>query len=178
MSQWKPIVEWAIWIVIAGIVYIQMGSFDKEIAEYAFGATGWPIALCIGVVLGASGQLANQLLSANADDVEHQDNDIPASSRLSHWRLIQRVAIFVLPLIYLFLVPYVGFYLATPVFVIALLLVLEVSAPLAIIGVTVVVYGLVLLLFTRFFFVALPTGRIAAFYDLNNAIIGLVRTGM
>lgn len=178
MILWKPITEWAVWIAIVAILYSQIGSFDKEIAEYAFGATGWPLALCVGTVLGATGQLAYQVLSRSGESAATDDAGSDAEAKLTGLRWLQRIAIFALPLLYLYLVPYVGFYLATPIFIVLLLLILEVKSPAAVVGVTVVVYGLVLFLFTRFFFVALPTGRITAFYDINNSIIGLARAGM
>ena len=74
--------------------------------------------------------------------------------------------------------PSIGFYVATPVFILGLLLLLEVTSPAALLLVTTVVYSLVLLIFTRFFFVALPVGGIQWFYDINNAIISIVRAGL
>jgi hypothetical protein len=53
-----------------------------------------------------------------------------------------------------------------------------VTSPAALLLVTTVVYSMVLLIFTRFFFVALPVGGIEWFYDINNAIISIVRTGV
>ena len=43
------------------------------------------------------------------------------------------------------------------------------------IGVTATVYGLVLLVFVRLFYVALPVGNWPVFYDVNNWIVVAVR---
>ena len=43
---------------------LQTDVFDREIAEYAFGADGWPKALCIAIFIGATGQLIYQVLAA------------------------------------------------------------------------------------------------------------------
>ena len=42
-------------------------------------------------------------------------------------------------------------------------------------GVTATVYGLVLLIFVRLFYVALPVGNWPVFYDINNWIVVAVR---
>lgn len=178
----RPIAEWAFWILLALIAYSQTGNFSEDIADYAFGASGWPRALCLAIVLGATGQLAYQALtisrsgaSAPSDDYKTEPGD---SKRLTGWRLVQRLGVFVLPLIYLYVMPSIGFYVATPLFILAFLVLLEVKSPIALVTVTLVVYGLVLLIFTRLFYVALPLGNVESFYNISNAIIEIVRSGM
>ncbi|MBB4302748.1 hypothetical protein GGD81_001784 [Rhodobium orientis] len=179
----RPILEWIFWVGFAALVYAQTGYFDKKIPEYAFGATGWPRALTIAMIIGATGQFVYQMASIwrgkdlaaiDGDDSEPQANGKTATLGSK----LQRLGIFVVPLIYLYLMPRIGFYVATPIFVVVLLLLFEVRSVITIATVTAIVYGLALLVFTRFFYVALPTGRIEAFYDINNAIISIVRAGM
>ena len=55
-------VEWLIWVTLAGILYAQTAVFDQPIAEYAFGASGWPRVICLAVILGASCQLIFQII--------------------------------------------------------------------------------------------------------------------
>lgn len=173
----RPVVEWAIWIAISAWIYSQTGYFDTEIPEYAFGATGWPRTLCLAMALGATGQLIYQIAEIRRHGGQTEEFRVPVE-RVSLWDRAKRLPIFLFPLLYLYLVPSIGFYVATPFFIIGLLLILEVRSPIALLTVTAVVYGLVLLLFTRLFFVALPTGRVAPFYDINIAIIGIARYGM
>jgi len=173
----RPLVEWLLWLAFATVVYSQTAYFDKEIAGYAFGATGWPRTLCVVLGVGATGQFLNQLLQIARGAGVRAAASGPRERR-SAWQTFQQLGIFVLPLLYLYAMPHVGFYVATPVFVVCLLLLLEVTSPLALLGVTVTVYGLVLLVFTRLFFVALPVGNIEWFYAINNAIIEIVRLGM
>ena len=184
-TLWRPIGEWLLWVFLAILVYAQTGRFDQEIAEYAFGASGWPRARCIAVFVGATGQLCSRILQLRRGGGEGEDAPEGAAKpsirmpfEINGWRLAQRVGIFVFPLLYLFVMPEIGFYVATPLFVLGLLLMLEVRSLVALLTVTAVVYGLVLLVFTRLFFVALPVGRIEAFYDLNNAIISVARLGL
>ena len=175
----RPAVEWFIWIAFAAAVYSQTGRFDKEIAAYAFGATGWPRTLCIALAVGATCQFCSQFLQIARSGGGGRTAAAPAAERrVSGWRLIQKAAIFVFPLLYLYLMPSIGFYFATPFFVLGMLLLLEVISPVALACVTAVVYGLVLILFTRLFFVALPVGNVDWFYNINNAIITIARAGL
>lgn len=184
-TLWRPVGEWLLWAFLAILVYAQTGRFDQEIAEYAFGAAGWPRVLCIAVFVGATGQLCSRILQLRRG-VSGGDEETESAGKVSlrlpreinGWRLVQRIGIFVFPLLYLFVMPQIGFYVATPLFVLGLLLMLEVRSLVALLTVTAVVYGLVLLIFTRLFFVALPVGRIEAFYDVNNAIISVARFGL
>ncbi len=175
-----PVVEWAIWIAILAWVFWQTQRFDREIAQYAFGAAGWPRALCIAAALGATGQLIYRIAEIRRGRAGRPESATPEAEvpRPSLWQRAKHLPIFIFPLIYLYVVPSIGFYVATPFFILGLLLILEVRSPLTLLGVTSVIYGLVLLLFTRLFYVALPVGRIEAFYDINNAIIGIARYGM
>lgn len=183
-----PVVEWATWIAVLAWVFWQTQRFDREIAQYAFGAAGWPRALCIAAALGATGQLIYRIAEIRLGRAAGPESTVPESAapesaapegqRPGLWQRAKHLPIFIFPLIYLYLVPSVGFYVATPFFILGLLLILEVRTLKALLGVTCVVYGLVLLLFTRFFYVALPVGRIESFYDINNAIIGIARYGM
>lgn len=169
----KPLAEWLIWVAIAAFAYSQTVNFDKVISDYPIGPTGWPRTICWLIAAGATGQLLYNLLGAREAEVEAVRR--PRDGAL---KTAQRLAVFLLPFVYLYLTPRVGFYVATPVFIVALMLLLEVRSIVAIVGVTATVYGLILLIFTRFFFVALPNGSLDGFYELNNAIIGIARFGM
>ncbi|WP_282606004.1 tripartite tricarboxylate transporter TctB family protein [Pelagibius sp. Alg239-R121] len=175
----RPVLEWLFWLLLAAVVYSLTGGFDEPIAEYRFGAAGWPRALCAALAFGATGQLIYKLTKKRPlVDPQAEVEPEAASQSLSFRARLQRIGVFVAPFIYLYATPQIGFYVATPFLILAILLLLEVRKLKALAGVTFVVYGLVLLVFTRFFYVALPVGRIETFYDINNWIIALVRTGM
>lgn len=171
-SMHRPLLEWAGWSLIALAAWGQTGSFDAPFDEYAFGAAGWPRAVCLAILAGATAQLLLAWRAGNGGGAP------AAAGETDKPRLALRLGILVLPLAYLYLMPVLGFFLTTPVFILFLLLLLQVRTPAALAGVTCVVYGLVLLTFTRLFYVALPVGRIDPFYSLNTLIVGLVRTGL
>ncbi len=175
----KPVAEWLVWIAIAGIAYSQTGHFDMEIKQYAFGADGWPTAICIGLVLGATGQLIYQLTRLPRSFPAASPGAAVKSMKLLPSRgMAQRVAIFMLPFVFLYLTPIFGAYVSVPLFVLAMLILLDVRSPRTLIGVTAIIYAVLLLVFTRIFYVALPTGRIDLLYEFNTALIVLSRMGL
>ncbi len=174
----KSVLEWLFWLLLAGTAYSLTGNFDTEIAEYKFGASGWPKVLCAALALGATAQLIYKLTRKAPEARETEETSQVSAPGLSLRAKLQRLGVFLAPFLYLYVMPEIGFYVATPLFILAVLLLLEVRSLKALVCVTLAVYGLVLLIFTRFFYVALPVGRIEAFYDMNNWIIGLVRIGM
>jgi len=170
-----PVIEWLVWLAISAFAYWQTTFFAEAIRDYPPGSAGWPRVICILIAVGATGQLLYKL---SGHDVAGTSPTEEAETNSGAHRTIQRIAIFLLPFVFLYASPWIGFYIAAPLFIVALLLLLEVRSPLAIAGVTLVVYALFLLLFTRLFFVALPNGRLDGFYEVNNAIIGFARTGL
>ena len=185
----RAALEWLVWTAIAILAILQTGSFDQDIADYAFGADGWPIAVCIAILIGATLQLGFKLHRSWAGttqpgDGRQQDpggttsNPKKAADGKFGLGSLQTAAIFLLPFAYLFLAPRLGFYLMTPIFIACLLLLMQVRSVATIFLVTAAAYGIALLVFTRFLYVALPVGRIEPFYSINNAVVALVRAGV
>ena len=172
----KPLIEWAIWVALAALAWQQTALFDRTIPNYAFGATGWPRAICAAIVIGATGQLLYRLASMRRAAAARGDG--APSKPFDPAAAVKRAPIFLFPLLFLWLAPRIGFYIAAPGFILGMLLILHVRSTLTVATATAVIYGLLLLIFTRFFYVALPVGRIESFYEVNNAIIGLARWGM
>ena len=170
----KLIGEWLFWCVLVTLFWLQTDSFSEPIAEFQFGADGWPKMVLVGIFIGATGQMALGLYEAI--NTRTQSEKAEASKRqISRW---QQLSIFVLPLLYLWFMHRIGFFVVTPFFIAAYLFVLEVRRMRPLLLVTAGVYGFVLLLFVRFFYVALPVGAWPFFYEINNQIITLVRLGL
>ena len=175
--------EWIFWCALVFVLWSQTGAFSEDIAEYAFGATGWPRAVLVGLLLGATGQWALGVLEHRAGRggaarrATQREGGAGGGAQRTVGR-VQQVAIFAFPMLYLWLMHRVGFFVATPLFVMGYLMVLEVRDWRRLAGVTAAVYGIILLVFVRFFYVALPVGAWPAFYDINNWIITIVRWGV
>lgn len=171
-------IEWGLWVGLALIAYNITYVFDKPLESYRYGATGWPRFVLIAIMVGATCQLIFRSVGWEQSAVSDEEvSDSPGVSVV--WPPNPRMlAIFLLPLLYLWLLPRTGFYLTTPLFIVAYMMVLGVRHWKPIVAVTAIVYGLVLLIFTRLFYVALPVGNWQPFYDINNAIIVTVRAGL
>lgn len=186
----RPVFEWLVWTAIVILALLQTRNFDRDIEQYAFGADGWPIAILIAIFAGATLQLVfrlrqqRRLLNGEAGTVEQgpvpteTPRSAPEGGSVTDQLNIRLICIFLLPFLYLFVMPRAGFYLTTPCFILALLLLLQVRSLKALVLVTLSVYGVALLIFTRLFYVALPIGRMDPFYDMNVAILVLVRAGL
>ena len=85
-------------------------------------------------MVGATGQLGYRILSISRGGEREDEGELPAEGatvavyKPRGWRLVQRLGIFLFPLLYLYVMPSVGFYLATPVFIVGLLILLEVRS--------------------------------------------------
>jgi hypothetical protein len=172
--------EWGVWVALAAAGYWLTFEFDEPLDVYEFGASGWPRFILVCIVVGATFQLILGLQKERRDADEpaidgeaagEAEGEAPA--RLPVSPLL--IGIFVLPLAYLLLLPRTGFFLTTPFFVLAFLWILQVRKARLLFGVTATVYGLVLLIFIRLFYVALPVGNWPVFYDINNWIVVAVR---
>ena len=170
----KLIGEWLFWCVLVTLFWMQTDSFAEPIAEFRFGADGWPKMVLLGILIGATGQMTLGLYEARRTNLP-PTSDETGTRQISRW---QQISIFVLPLLYLWLMHRIGFFVVTPLFIAAYLFVLEVRRIRPLVFVTLAVYGVVLFLFVRFFYVALPVGAWPSFYEINNQIITLVRIGV
>ena len=172
------VLEWAVWFALAAVGYWLTFEFDEPLDVYRFGATGWPRFILACIAVGATVQLVLGLARGRreaARPATDGEAEVPAEGDAARTVSPVLIGIFVLPLIYLLLLPRTGFFLTTPFFILAFLWVLQVRRPRLLFGVTATVYGLVLLVFVRLFYVALPVGNWPGFYDVNNAIVVAVR---
>ncbi|MEB8385630.1 tripartite tricarboxylate transporter TctB family protein [Rhodobacteraceae bacterium KMM 6894] len=178
-AEFRPyaryIAEWCFWAALIGLYFQQTSFFDEEISNYRFGPDGWPRVVCIAAFIGATFQLILQIHSQRSNLVKDVIEYEKSAATSMQW--VHRLAIFGWPFVFLYFTPTLGAYVSIPIFVVGLLVLLGVRSPKAIALVLLVVYGLTLLVFTRFFFIALPLGSEYLFYDINVAIIEFARIG-
>jgi len=174
--------EWGAWVALAAAGYWLTFDFDEPLDVYRFGASGWPRFILACIAVGATFQLVLGLLKERRGAAAPPAGAAPgepaegAAEGVAGRAISPTLAgIFVLPLAYLLLLPRTGFFLTTPFFILAFLWILQVREVRLLIGVTATVYGLVMLIFVRLFYVALPVGNWPVFYDVNNWIVVAVR---
>ena len=159
--------ELAFWLALALSAYVLSFEFADEPGTYRWGAASWPRAVILFMALFA---LAQFLLERRADTETVQRHLEIGSEQLT------LLSTFLLPLLYLFLLPRIGFYLLTPFFLLAFLwLVGERRWPVLIL-VSLLIYGFINLIFTRLFYVALPTGVWPGCYEFSNWFLVTVRS--
>ncbi|MGC6529876.1 MAG: tripartite tricarboxylate transporter TctB family protein [Candidatus Puniceispirillaceae bacterium] len=174
-TKYPYVIEWLFWVILVVLLWAQTSAFNEPIAEYHFGATGWPRMVLAGIFIGATGQMLLGVF-VNKDGQDDQlDHDTKPEKIVKRW---QQLAIFGMPFLYLWLMHRIGFFVATPLFIFAYLWVLEVRNIKHLLGVTIGVTAFIFFIFVRLFYVAMPVGSWLTFYEINNQIIILVRYGL
>lgn len=158
------------------LLWAQTGSFSEPIAEFKFGADGWPKVILASLAFGATAQLALNIMTSTPDQT-HNDKQatITGNGATNRW---QQFGIFALPFVYLWFMHRTGFFFATPIFILTYLWILEVRRWTYLIAVSLGVYVFILFVFVRLFYVAIPVGAWPIFYDFSNWIIPIIRIGV
>lgn len=169
--------EAGVWLTLAAIAYGLTYQFDEPLEVYRFGAASWPRVLILLVAGVALCQMASRLgwfgrthapppeLSARLADRGHTGIE-------TH---LKRVAAFALPLVYLFLLPRAGYYAVTPFFLSGYMYILGERRLRHLVGSALLIYALVLLVFTKLFFVPLPVGVWPGFYEFSNWFLSRIQ---
>jgi hypothetical protein len=170
--------EPAIWLVIAAGMWVYSYRFDQELSSYALGPVWWPRAVILLIALAAVGAFLHDMhrlgtwggtsrTAAGTEDGAEAEMDGQARLRLG--------AAIIVPLIYAWLLPRAGYYIATPVFIATYMSILGVSRWRTIALTTIAAYAALLLVFTRLLYIPLPTGNWPGFYDFSNWLLVLLR---
>jgi hypothetical protein len=173
--------ELALWLGLALVAFALTFEFAGEVGTYAWGAASWPRGVVLLMAIVALAQFAIRrrgLKLRRSAGIEGRAADADLSSEVLPRDALARLrlaAALGLPLVYVYLLPLTGFYATTPVFLLAYLLVLGERRPGALIGAPLVIYAAINLVFTRLFYVALPTGNWPGFYDFSNWFLITVR---
>lgn len=167
-------VELALWLGLALVAFALTFEFADEVGTYAWGAASWPRAVIALLALGALAQFAIRLRERGrrVSRAAPPPDEDPAQQTTTRAR---RAASLALPLVYVALLPHSGFYVTTPLFLAAYLLLLGERRIAVLIGAPLVIFALINLVFTKLFYVALPTGNWPGFYDVSNWFLVTVR---
>jgi hypothetical protein len=168
--------ELLVWLVLAGVAYALSFEFDRPVSGYAFGATGWPRAIIVLILMVALVQFATRFARALRDPEAEPNPRFWSQFFTSGARAnITVLLAFGLPLLYAALLPRTGFYLTTPLFLMAYLYLLGERRSRHLVAVALFIYALMVLIFTTVFYVALPVGNWPVFYDINNWLLQAYR---
>ena len=169
----SDVIEAIFWLALAVIFFSVSFQFNQPIEIYKFGATGWPrvilfltAVVAIGnfyqaYIKGAVAQKGRVGASEEAETVHYK----------SFSQYLQTAWLLILPLIYAVTLKPVGFYCGTPFFIALIMVAWGERRVSFIIYNTLIIYGLLLLLFMVVLNAPLPQGNVSPFYDVSAFIL-------
>lgn len=160
-------IELLCWLLLAAVFYGLSFQFSDSPGAYAWGPASWPRAVLVIIVASA---IANYFANRPAGDAQQRE-DRPVGTG----EVISVIGMIAIPFVYVWLIPRAGFHVSTLVFLPAFMTHLGERRWPALVGVTLFLFIAVNLVFTRLFYVGLPTGNWPAFYEVSNWIVKLFR---
>ncbi len=161
------LIELAFWLTLAAAAFGLSFQFSSEPGTYKWGAASWPRAVILLMTVTALIHAVMRFREAARTQAEESDEDSSP--------VMGSIGLFVIPLLYVWLLPRTGFYLTTPFFLVALLLYGGERRWQVILLTTVIITFLINLVFAKLFYVALPVGNWPGFYDINNWLLTAIR---
>lgn len=164
--KFSVLIELVFWLALALVAFGLSYQFADEPGTYKWGAASWPRAVIILMAVTAIIHATIRYREAGhaATDEDHTGGSFLGS-----------IGLFLIPLVYVWLLPRTGFYLTTPFFLVALLLYGGERRWRVILLTTVIIASLINLVFAKLFYVALPVGNWPGFYDINNWLLTAIR---
>jgi hypothetical protein len=174
------IFEGLIWTTIACVVFVLTYQFDEPLLQYRYGATGWPRALIVAILIFAILQTIWGSLQPSrkrsTDRRGAQVSDSPTKDAVTGISAhLNRILTFGVPLLYLLLMPRTGFYIVTPFFIAGYMMLLGERRLVHLVGTTLLIFVLGLIIFTKLLFVPLPVGNWPGFYDINSLFVSFIK---
>lgn len=168
--------EAAVWLGVAAFAWMLTYEFADEDMLFRWGAAIWPRTIIIALAFGAVVQFFVRYRALLAWKRTQQPTSAGTSSDSSGGiaAMVTTAAMISVPLLYLFLLPRTGYYLTTPFFIALLIYLFGIRRPVRLIVITIAIYVVFLLIFTKILFVPMPTGYWPGFYELNNSIVEML----
>lgn len=168
------LIEGAVWSLIAVIFFGYSFEFNQPIEIYKFGATGWPRVILLLLLLVTAGNFYHQYRHGSAvqkgrvgiaeEDEDQTDYSHPAT-------LIKVVSVLFTPFIFAYLLKPVGMYSGAPIFIALIIYLFGERRWKWILGITLLIYAILLGLFVVALNAPLPQGNMSPFYDFSGFIL-------
>lgn len=171
----RKIWEALAWIGFAGLVYFLTLDFDAPLPIYQLGAAFWPQVVVVIITIAAVTLLISRFVrgvegNTKAGETSHLD-DLPAETGGVP---INTLAMFVLPLIWVYGLHQMGFLLSTPPFLIGFTWLMGVRRLRTLLGFSLGFYAVLVLVFYKLIFTPLPMGA-GWFHTISGEIIALIQ---
>ena len=158
----RAALEYVAWLAVAAFFYGFSFSFAGAGNDETLGPAVWPRVFCFVLLIVATLHLARGM-----DEEEAIEDAGPA--------VLPSLKLFVVPILFVFLIPRIGFYPATVLFLLGQLLVLGERRPVVLATATIGIAAAIFLVFTTIFFVAVPLGTWPGFNEMNGRFVTLLR---
>ncbi len=170
------LIETGIWFAIAIVFFAFSFEFNQPIEIYKFGASGWPRVVIALLLLVTCGNLFHMYLNGSASQkgrVGIADDDEGEASYTTPGALAKVIAILSTPFLFALSLKPVGFYFAAPIFIALVIFLFGERRWKWILGITVLLYFILLLLFMVLLNAPLPQGNVSPFYDYSALLLTL-----
>ena len=167
-------IETAIWLSIFVIFFAFSFTFNQPIEIYKFGATGWPRVILLLLLLATIGNFlylrkhGSAVQKGRVGIADDGDDSVDYSDMRN---LAKLTGILLTPFLFAMLLKPVGFYFATPFFIVLVIMLFGERRWKRILGVTVLIYLILLGLFMVVLNAPLPQGNVSPFYDVSAFIL-------
>jgi hypothetical protein len=167
-------IETAIWLSIFVIFFAFSFTFNQPIEIYKFGATGWPRVILLLLLLATIGNFlylrkhGSAVQKGRVGIADDGDDGVDYSDMRN---LAKLAGILLTPFLFAMLLKPVGFYFATPFFIVLVIMLFGERRWKRILGVTVLIYLILLGLFMVVLNAPLPQGNVSPFYDVSAFIL-------
>lgn len=168
------LVESGVWGLIALVFFGYSFEFNQPIEIYKFGATGWPRVILILLLLVTAGNIYHQYKHGPAVQkgrVGIAETEESSTDYSNPATLAKIVAVLFTPFIFAYLLKPVGMYSAAPVFIAMIIWLFGERRWKWILGITVLIYAILLGLFVVALNAPLPQGNMSPFYDYSGFIL-------
>jgi len=164
------LVELGFWLTLALLAFGFSFEFSDEQGTYEWGAASWPRAVILLMTITAlvHAVIRYQAVSGAGRTVATEEDGDGDS-------FLGSIGLFLIPLVYVWLLPRTGFYLTTPFFLLALLLYVGERRWRVLLLTAAIIIFVINLIFAKLFYVALPVGNWPGFYDINNWLLVMIR---
>jgi cell division protein FtsW (lipid II flippase) len=164
-------VELLLWLIFVAVGLWHLGRMPEVHMFAGFDPTWWPQGVLILVLIVAVAQFLARMRNASlaqAQPSAGEPIDQPSPSRVWENVNARTIATFLVPVLYIILMPRMGFVISTPLFFAIYLYVLGERRPRLIAGLAVAVPAVFITLFLRIFYIDLPIGSWPGFYEFGD----------
>ena len=168
------LVEGAAWSLIVVVFFGYSFEFNQSIEIYKFGATGWPRVILLLLLLVTVGNFYYQFRHGSAIQkgrVGIAESDESETDYSDSATLLKVAGVLLTPFIFAYLLKPVGMYSGAPVFIALVIYLFGERRWKWILGITLLIYAILLGLFVVVLNAPLPQGNVSPFYDISGFIL-------